>query len=420
MAMRYHENPHHGRARRMRGNVTSRCATPPGVACDRAQDASILRLSADRPIGYPVFQTHACCFSAASGILPCVVGERPVLAVVDGNVDELYGPAIRSYLEQRVALTGYEILDVSEREKNLTTVERVCSRALELGFRRDGAFVGIGGGVLMDIVGFAASVFRRGVAYVRVPTTLVGQVDVGVGIKQGINFGGMKNLVGTFFPPLATINDRTFLRTLDDRQIRCGLAEILKMAVIRDRELFERLEEHAPTLVESRFARPRHVAERVMVVASKDMMEELQPNLFEDDFRRLVDFGHSFSPTIERLSGYTVAHGEAVAMDTFLSCLLAVDRSVLARADLHRIGDLYRKAGLRAWCAPAPTARELSDGLADVRSHRGGNLNLVVPTAIGRGTFLDEVTCEELVRAVDAAAQWDESAVGRVAGGGRR
>jgi 3-dehydroquinate synthase len=382
----------------------------PGVSLDKVGADSVLRLAADRPIEYWVRQTHVPCFSDDCDVLPEVVGSRPILAVVDGNVERIYGKRIRAYLRERVNVVGYLELSVSERVKDLGTVEHICAKAKDLEFRRDGVFVGIGGGVLLDIVGFAASVFRRGVAFVRIPTTLVGLVDVGMGIKQGINFCKTKNLIGSFYPPMATINDRRFVATLGEREIRCGFAETLKMALIRNQKLFSLLERNAMELVDSRFERPPDVAEEVMMVASRDMMEELQPNLFEDDLERLVDFGHTFSPTIELHTEYAIAHGEAVAMDIYLSCLLAVDRRALSVKDLNRVQRLYQKAGLKTWATCCPTEEQLYDGLRDVKSHRGGRLNLVVPAEIGKGVFLLDVKYREIAMAAGIAREESERA----------
>lgn len=379
--------------------------TGTGVAVGRVGPDAVLRLAAERRIEYSVYQARASAFAEESGLLPEIVGTRPVLAVVDHNVHRLHGERIRRYLEVRTRLAGYVPLTVTERSKTLETAETICARAQELSFRRDGVFLGIGGGVLLDVVGFAASVFRRGSSYVRVPTTLVGLVDVGVGIKQGVNFGGSKNLLGAFYPPLATVNDRTFLPTLDEREIRCGLAEIVKMAVIRNEALFARLERHGRELLESRFTEPAAVAEEVITVSSRDMMEELQPNLFEEDLARLVDFGHSFSPTIELASDYTIAHGEAVAMDILLSCYLAVDRREMSAEDLGRVIRLYREIGLPTWSERCPGEADLYDGLADIKSHRGGSLNLVVPKSIGRGVFLLDVKYREIAMAVSIARE---------------
>jgi 3-dehydroquinate synthetase len=382
----------------------------PAVLLEKTAGEPVLRLLASRPLEYTVHQSRVPCFSAECDALPRVVMNRPVFAIVDRNVERIYGSQVRAYLRERVNLAGYLDLPVCEKEKDLATVERICGKAKELGVPRHGVFVGIGGGVLLDIVGFAASMFRRGVAYVRVPTTLVGLVDVGMGIKQGVNFGHSKNLLGSFYPPLATINDRTFMRTLGTREIRCGFAEIVKMALIRDAELFAALEKDGAELVESKFERPREAAERVMTAASKDMMEELQPNLFEQDLERLVDFGHTFSPAIELHTDYEVAHGEAVAMDVYLSCLLAVDRREFSAYDLNRVQSLYRRAGLETWAACCPSEVELYDGLRDVKWHRGGALNLVVPSTVGKGVFLHDVTYREIAMAVGIARNESERA----------
>lgn len=161
----------------------------------------------------------------------------------------------------------------------------------------------------LDIAGLAASVFRRGVDYIRVPTTLVGLADVAVGIKQGVNALGKKNVIGTFYPPLASINDYRFAQTLHRREIACGMAEIVKVGLLRDPVLLNLLKSYGHELSCSRFGSPAWAAAEVANRAELLTMEELAPNLFEKDLARLVDFGHTFSPAIETLSRFEIPHG---------------------------------------------------------------------------------------------------------------
>lgn len=413
--MRYHGRPHHSpraahESRRspasgVTGRPPERRGAGPvtGVAREITMSGITCRLAVDRHVGYAVHHVRRFCFEEDNDVVGRVLGDCPVMAVVDSNVQRLYGSRMRAYFDRRLNVAAFLTLDVSERMKTLATVERLCAEAQRAGVPRTGIFVGIGGGVLLDVVGFASSMFRRGVRFVRIPTTLVGLVDVGVGIKQGVNFGHSKNLVGAFYPPLATIADRTFLGTLDDRQIRCGVAEILKMALVRDPRLFRLLEDNVRELVRSKFEQPREVADDVMMTAATDMMDELCPNLFEEEFRRLVDFGHSFSPTIEAHSDYRIAHGEAVALDMLLSCLLAARRGDLAPEELDRVIATYERAGLPFWSDDCPDDAELHAGLGEIRAHRGGRLNLVVPRRIGQGVFLAELTRAEVARAVEDA-----------------
>jgi 3-dehydroquinate synthase len=258
------------------------------------------------------------------------------------------------------------------------------------------------------MVGFAASIYKRGIGYIKVNTTLVGQIDVGVGIKTGVNFLASKNLLGTYYPAHASINDPHFLRTLPVRQISCGLAEIIKMAIILSEELFELLEEQVRSILRRKFvASTADDGERdfkVLVMAIQLMMDELRPNLHEKELERLVDFGHSFSPMIEIESDHQILHGEAVAIDMGLSSRIAVRLGLMSEADCARVLALLQACDLPVYDEATCGAAKLHEALREMHLHRGRKINLVVPTGIGRADFVRtlESLPDEVVR--DAAA----------------
>src|SRR5205823_13028969 len=260
-----------------------------------------LEVAAAREIRYSTIHPAANVLNPNNPAIQSAVGDRPVLAVVDQRINALYGAALRTYLEQKTRLSGYILVNGAEASKTWAPVQRICETAVKVQLPRNGVMVAVGGGVALDVVGFAASIFRRGVNFIRVPTSLIGLIDVGVGIKHGINVADKKSIVGAFYPAMVNINDSAFLSTLPDRHISCGLAEIIKMAIVRDADLFALLEKHVGTLIDKRF-QDSAVAQDVLIRAEHLMMQELQPNLFESDLRRLADFGHSFSPAIEHAS----------------------------------------------------------------------------------------------------------------------
>jgi 3-dehydroquinate synthase len=291
--------------------------------------------------------------------------------------------------------------------------------AQELKLDRHSVLVAFGGGVCSDVVGFAASMIRRGIAYIRVPTTLVGQIDAGVGLKTGVNFRAGKNYLGSFHPPERVLIDPAFLGTLPARELRQGLAEMVKIALVRDPALFACLEECGGRLLQSRFCDPQAIAEHAIHRAIALMLEELGANPFENrTLERLVDMGHSFSPELESASGFTLPHGDAVAVDIALTCALAVELGMLDEEDALRIVAVLMQLGL-------PTNHELLDAalcrraVRSVVLHRGGRLNLVVPTAIGSADFVrdpaiitDEVLERGLrrLRGMPVAGRWDLAA----------
>jgi 3-dehydroquinate synthase len=208
-------------------------------------------------------------------------------------------------------------------------------------------------------------------------------------VKTGVNFGETKNLLGAFHPAHASINDRTFLRTLDTRELRCGLAEIIKMAIIRDHQLFETIEGHHLGLLGRQPGVVADEIERYVVETSmRLMLEELWPNLREKRLERLVDFGHTFSPVIEVASGYTVRHGEAVAVDMALSTRIAVLLGLLDEESCQRVLTLLQRVGLPIFHQQTCTPAQMHRALRDAFERRARRINLVVPTAVGAATFV--------------------------------
>ena len=377
--------------------MTTHTATDiPTSRARRVDDEWQLSLDTNRAIHYTVRNVrYGAAFDASSPVVAELVRGRQVLLVMDDSVSRLYGSQIVGYLSQHTRFLGFTIISGAEADKTLGALEDVCRALAVQGLDRNGVVVAVGGGVVLDIAGAAASLYRRGVRYLRVPTTIVGAVDVAVGIKQAVNFEKGKNLLGAFYPPIAAVVDRAFFQSLSERAIACGIAEIIKMGLIRDRSLFVLLETHGKELLQSKFATPERIAVDIVVLAQAAMMDELEPNLFEEDLRRSVDFGHTFSPAMETASNYTLPHGEAVAIDMRISTAIAVMRRLCPLETLDRLCLLYRDTDLPLHHHTC-TVETLNKGLEDARKHRAGNLNLVVPTSVGSGTFIQDVGLDEL------------------------
>jgi 2-epi-5-epi-valiolone synthase len=359
------------------------------------------RLTVPRTVSYSILRPTLPVFDPQESALSEVVGSRPVLFVSDLNLAALYASGWRHYAQQRLRLAGELLLQLSESSKAWDQVHDICGYALRCELPRNGVIVAVGGGVTLDVAGFAASIFRRGIPYIRIPTSLIGLIDVSVGIKQGVNSHGKKNLLGSFYPPLASINDYRFLKTLPVPEFPCGMAEILKMALLRDPVLLEHLEQIGHELLASRFSNPPSLAREVLLRSELLMMEELAPNLFEETFSRLVDFGHTFSPTIETASQYRIPHGRAVALDILLSTALATVLGYADRTLLKRLITLFPRLGLPVWHDLMPPPGVLFDALPGVECHRGGSLNLVVVAEPGRPRILQSLSGDDLASAFD-------------------
>jgi 2-epi-5-epi-valiolone synthase len=330
-------------------------------------------------------------FTPTNHVLANFCKGRKLVILVSETIDNLYGKKIREYFIRQFPLDAFFIqrIKTGEKQKNLRNIETICLTAKKFKLDRKGLLIAVGGGVLNDMVGFAASIYKRGIQYIHINTTLVGQIDVAVGIKTAVNFNGTKNFLGSFYPPMAALNDPTFLYTLPIREIRCGLAEILKMAIICDRKLFELLEQYGEVGLGQHFAEDT-VTREIIHRAIIRMVEELYPNLYESNLERLVDFGHTFSPRIEVKSKYKIRHGEAVAIDMAISCRVACLLGYLTTEEYERIVRLYMKIGLPFFNEQTCDAKDLWDSLIEIYLHRGMKLNFIVPLTIGAADFIKE------------------------------
>ncbi len=222
-------------------------------------------------------------------------------AVIDNAVDEVYGDAIRAYFTAKGIELTYCIINGGEPEKRPDAVDKILDELCAYKLRRREPFLAIGGGVVLDIAGMAACLYRRGVPFVRVPTTLLAIVDASVGVKNGVDYAcaltddTYKNRVGSFYAPSSCLLDNAFIATQDARNIANGFAEIMKLALVRSADLFELLEAHGAALIDSRFnatpSVPDGVSDRIIELSIQIMLEELGPNLWEYKLDRCVDYG---------------------------------------------------------------------------------------------------------------------------------
>ena len=334
--------------------------------------------------------------------LPTTFASRAGLLVTTPTVAKLYGHRVATALRRAGFTLDVLVLPCDERTKTPKQVMRVCRAALRDRLDRSAALIALGGGVCTDIVTVAASSIRRGIGCIRIPTTLIGQIDAGIGVKGAVNFLGHKSYIGCFYPPEVTLLDPTALRTLPTRHLRSGIAEMVKIALIRDERLFRLIETHAVEFVASGFQRPRAAALDALWRAATAMLDELEPNLYENvTHKRFVDMGHTFSPLIESASRFAISHGEAVAIDLALSAALAVRLGWLPEGECVRVVRALVRTGLPVH-TPLLTPGLCVDALTEAARHRR---HLVLPGGIGRAAFVEDAAeCSNGV--LDAALNW--------------
>lgn len=268
---------------------------------------------------------------------------------------------------------------------------------------RHSVVVAVGGGSALDVAGFAAGLFHRGLRLVRVPSSTLAQCDSGVGVKNGIDAFNAKNALGSFAPPFAVLNDLELLDTLPDRYWRGGFAEAWKVALIRDADLFARLDANAERLRQREMA----VAEPVLRRTAERHLQHIRDSgdPFESGSSRPLDFGHWSAHALECQSDYALSHGEAVAVGLALDCCLAAERGLLAEQDAGRVVQGLRRTGLPVWSAllehrDAAGHLAILAGLDAFREHLGGVLTLTLPDAIGSAVDVHAVAPTQIAGAI--------------------
>ena len=279
------------------------------------------------------------------------------------------------------------LFDDAESAKNLRSVERVTRSLCRAGADRRSLLIAVGGGVVGDVAGFAASAFLRGVQLVQVPTTLVAQVDSSIGGKTGVNLPEGKNLVGAFYPPRLVLTDPEMLRTLPDREFRGGLAEVIKHAIIADAQMFAALEKD----MEKVLRRDRHalgslIARNVEIKAGVVSRDERESGL-----REVLNFGHTFAHALESITSYRrYQHGEAVAWGMIAASFLGHELGLTRADEVSRIVALIRRLGpLPPWPCVSPST--LLDAMRSDKKARSGVLRFVLSPRIGSARSYDAV-----------------------------
>ena len=301
-------------------------------------------------------------------LLDRVVPQRRVVVITDVNIERLYPEVVQRY--------DYIVIGEGEESKTLQTVERVYRELMALGADRSTFILGIGGGIVTDVAGFVAATYMRGVEFGFVSTTLLGQVDASVGGKNGVNVADYKNMVGTFRQPCFVIADVEMLRTLPTRELRAGMAEVVKSAVIADAALFDFVESRAEGIFDNMESLQQAMLGAVAVKARIVAEDER-----EGGVRRLLNLGHTLGHAIEKCT-HEVNHGEAVAIGIALVARAAVHRGLLRGEDALRIERLLEKLGFEL-SLPVEMARVLGAVKLD-KKRENDKIRVVMPVKIGK------------------------------------
>ncbi len=337
-------------------------------------------------------------------VLDAENGPKRVLFVVDQGVIDHHPqllPNIKQYTNQHsdqiVCVQTPMVIPGGEQCKNdYRLVEMLIQTINDLGIDRHSYVAAIGGGSVLDAVGFAAAISHRGIRLIRIPTTVLSQNDSGVGVKNGVNAFGKKNFIGSFAPPVAVINDKEFLHTLDIRDWRSGIAEGIKVGLIKDAAYFKFIEDNAEKLNHRDMEVMEHLIYRC---ADLHLQHIASGDPFEMGSSRPLDFGHWSAHKLEQLTGYEIRHGEAVAMGMALDSVYSCLEKKLSKSDLKRLLELMKFLGFDLY-HPGLSNPELLQGLRDFQEHLGGQLTITLLESIGTGVEVHRIDSELVLKSI--------------------
>lgn len=375
------------------------------------------------PFGYPVHFASGVLDPENPLLAETLASQRPpgteparFLAVVDAGL-HAHHPDLPDRLADyagahpdRIVMSGAPVIvpggEAAKNDPNLVTL---LQRAVqEHRLCRHSYLVAVGGGAVIDLVGYAAATAHRGVRLVRIPTTVLAQNDAAIGVKNGVNALGSKNFLGTFAPPHAVLSDPEFLVTLSDRDWRAGISEALKVALIKDPEFFDLIETDAPLIAPP--GRNEEAMGRLIHRCARLHLEHIARggDPFESGSSRPLDFGHWAAHRLEHLTDYGLRHGEAVALGLALDTVYSELVGLLDAASRDRVLGVLDACGFDLFVPQMALRLEdpahsdsLFQGIREFREHLGGRLTIMLLEAIGRGVEVHEVEPDRYRTAVE-------------------
>lgn len=337
---------------------------------------------------------HRCIIFIDEGLLTARPGlNAEIMSYVQAHSDAI------ELVSEPVAVPGGEKIKV-----DLHYVESMQKTLYDYHIDRHSYVIGIGGGAVLDAVGLVAATAHRGIRHVRIPSTVLAQNDSGVGVKNGVNLYGQKNYIGSFAPPFAVLNDIEFVLQLPRRDQIAGMAEAVKVALIRDQDFFQWLERHADNLLLCEREAMAVMIRRCAELHMRQIARGGDP--FESGSARPLDYGHWSAHKIESLTNHHVRHGEAVAIGIALDARYSVLSGLLAAGEEERICFLLEHLGFKLW---HPTLEkknpqgqyEVLQGLIDFREHLGGELTITLLREVGVGLEVHEMDERLILESID-------------------
>jgi 3-dehydroquinate synthase len=346
---------------------------------------------------YPIFIENGA-IGRAQAILEPTIGQRKRVIITDSRVDAAQ--------RNRLNLAGETItLEPGEATKSWDVLAKLCDQLLAMGIERGDYLVAFGGGVIGDLVGFAASLIKRGCNFIQIPTTLLAQVDSSVGGKTAINTPAGKNLIGAFYQPKAVLIDPEVLDTLPERDVKAGYAEVLKYGLINDPEFYEWCEANAAKLIAGDADARMHAIQK-SVKAKADIVAADERET--QDVRALLNLGHTFGHALEAETGFsdTLYHGEGVAAGMALAHRFSAHMGLCPGQDAQRLTQHLSSLGMpHSLYGMTATGQQLVDHMLHDKKMTAGTLPFILSRGIGQAFVDKSVDLNDVVAFLDAEAR---------------
>ena len=324
---------------------------------------------------------------------------KEVMLIYDQNLDTKEINNINHFLDKSGVAVKVDLgIKATEKNKSYKSLSQIQDLLIENRFSRDCLLIGLGGGIICDLTGFAAATYQRGVDFILIPTSLLAQIDASVGGKTGINHPQGKNMIGSFHQPKLVLIETNYLSTLPEREVRCGLVEMIKHGLIVDKDYFNWLEKNIDSILE--------LEEPIITEAIKRSVE-IKSNIVsmdekESGIRALLNFGHTYGHALELIGNYEdYKHGEAVALGIKAALKLSEMMGHLTEEDLKRINTLFVKAGINTKTIKKINSEELYSAMQLDKKKQGKNLNFIVLEEIGKAIKVDNLSKEKVLESIE-------------------
>lgn len=327
-----------------------------------------------------------------------------ILIVTDSNVAPIYLDVLRKELEQSFPQIYSHVLEAGEAHKNLDSVAGIYETLIQQRFNRNDLMIALGGGVVGDMTGFAAATFLRGIDFVQIPTTLLAMVDSSVGGKTGVDYQGYKNMIGAFNMPKLVYMNTTVLKTLPQREISCGMAEVIKYGYIFDAPFIDEL---ADACLDENFL--TQYAQSMVYRCCDHKRRIVEEDPTEHGVRTLLNYGHTIGHAIEKLENFTLLHGECVAVGMCAASYISRERGVLTESEYQDVLAMMRRYQLPTQVSGDFKAVDVLEAMKSDKKVLSGLIRMVLLTKIGDAYVDVSCTEEEILAAVESVLEEEQA-----------